>query len=303
MRKALGIALLLLAAVQFANAQTGGAPTSQMKVAVTAERVNLREKPSTDAPISATVVKGTELAVLAIDGAWYAVIDPATGKSGFVHNLTVKVISGTAPAPAGAAPPSAPGLKPTKPAPAQPARPPVVRQPSAPKDYSQSFSMIIGRVGAFLPADSDFKTIYGTGMVFGGEIRIGPKRPGGPRLVGWIEGNTRQRTGKLTFTGEETKVTVTAAEGGVLYRVKPGRMSPYLGAGVGYFMFKENNEPLGEAKQNKVGFSGIGGVSFMAGTRFVIDLRLKYTMVSMAPAGVSVKVGGITAGAGIGLLF
>jgi acetoin utilization deacetylase AcuC-like enzyme len=102
--------------------------------------------------------------------------------------------------------------------------------------------MFLGRFGYFLASDSAFKEIYGNGAVYGGELRLG-----GKRIVGWLEGSYRERVGKFSFTGEETKVKVTGIDVGVLCRIIPGNISPYAGAGIGYFIFNENNVAIGAA--------------------------------------------------------
>jgi len=167
-----------------------------------------------------------------------------------------------------------------------------------PQEERDSFSMFLGRFGYFLASDSAFKDIYGNGVVFGGELRIG-----GKRIAGWLEGNYRARTGEFSFTGEETKVNVMAIEGGALYRIMPGDISPYVGAGIGFYIFNENNEPIGEAKQSKIGFCGAAGVSVIVAKLLVLDCRLKYSTCSMKPADYDINVGGLTMGIGLGVRF
>jgi uncharacterized protein YgiM (DUF1202 family) len=293
MRRALGIALLMIVAL-------AGPLAAQTVVTVTADTVNLRAQPTTDSAIVATVARGAQLQVLGTNGSWFKVRDARSGKDGYVHSLTVTAgatASQRAAQRAGA--PAASSATPPARAPRPAAAP---KAPAPPADYSRSFSMILARVGVFLASDSNFKAIYGTGLVFGGELRVGPKRPGGPRIVGWLEATSRQRDGKLSFTKEATKVTVTAVEAGALYRLKAADLSPYVGAGLGYHMLNETNV-LGDAKQNKLGFCAIGGVSMTASRRIVLDARLKYSIVSMKPVDVAIKVGGITIGAAIGLKF
>lgn len=167
-----------------------------------------------------------------------------------------------------------------------------------PQEERDSFSMFLGRIGYFLAGDSAFKDIYGNGVVYGGELRIG-----GKRIAGWIEGNYRARTGKSSFTEEETKVNVMAIEGGALYRIMPGNISPYVGAGIGFYMFDEKNSFIGEAKKSNVGFCGAAGVSVFVAKLLVLDCRLKYSTCSMKPADFDINVGGLTMGIGLGVRF
>jgi opacity protein-like surface antigen len=172
----------------------------------------------------------------------------------------------------------------------------------APKGPGPSW-MTLGHVGYFLAADPAYTDIYRNGIAYGGELRIGP--PDGSRrpIAAWVEGSYRTRSGNLSLTRETTRVKVTSVEAGAIYRISRGRLSPYVGAGGGYYLFRENNEPLGEAKQNKAGFCGVAGVSDTLAKWFVLDFRVKYSAVKMQPADFAIKVGGTTLGLGAGIRF
>jgi opacity protein-like surface antigen len=170
------------------------------------------------------------------------------------------------------------------------------QQPDMPAGNSVPFSMVVGRAGYFLASDSAYKNIYGNGLVYGLELRIGKKK-----LVGWLEGSFRSRTGKSSFTQEETKVSIIGVEGGALFRILTGSFSPYLGAGVGYYFFKESNAFIGEASKNGIGFCVLGGASYSVSSWLVLDSRIKYSTCKMRPADFDINIGGLTIGLGIGL--
>ena len=91
-----------------------------------------------------------------------------------------------------------------------------------------SASVTIGIQGAyFAPKDSVFKNIYGGGLMYGGGIAFGLTQ----RIDGWIEGGYFSKTGSLTYTKEETKLTLIPIGAGLRYRILPGNISPYVGAG------------------------------------------------------------------------
>ena len=119
----------------------------------------------------------------------------------------------------------------------------------------------------------------------------------------WLEGSYRARTGQLSYTKEETKVSILAVEGGALYRFMTGSVFPYAGAGLGFYIFDEKNVAIGEAKQNKIGFCGLAGVSWIVGGSFVLDARVKFSTCTMKPADFNINVGGITLGIGAGFRF
>ena len=184
----------------------------------------------------------------------------------------------------------------------EPVAPPVVVQapfiapPAATTE--NTLSMAVVRFGYFLASDSAFKPIYGNGPVFGGELRLG-----GRQITGWLEGNYRARTGASSIMKEETKVNVLAIEGGALYKIMSGKIMPYVGAGLGYYMYAETSEAFGEAKKSNIGFCVLGGASMRVLKGLVLDGRIKYSTSSMQPADFKVNVGGLTFGLGLGLGF
>jgi opacity protein-like surface antigen len=162
--------------------------------------------------------------------------------------------------------------------------------------------MLLGRADYQLSTDSAFKDVYDLGPVYGAELLI-PLAPMQHKLAVYVEGSYLSRSGKLTYTAESTDLTISTAEAGLLYRFGNGPVMPYLGAGLGAFMFNEKSDVLGEASQTKIGFSGVAGVSMGLGRHFVVDGRVKYNTSSMNPAGVDITVGGLSAGLGLGVRF
>jgi opacity protein-like surface antigen len=157
------------------------------------------------------------------------------------------------------------------------------------------FSMMLARAGVFLATDSAYKDIYGDTPVYGLELRIGKEK-----LAGWLEGSYRSDTGASSFTKEETKVSVIGLEAGALYRFMTGAFSPYVGAGAGYYSFKESNSFIGQASKGGMGFCVLGGASYLAGSLIVLDCRIKYSSCRMKPADFDINIGGLTISLGIG---
>jgi len=257
-----------------------------LKIRVTAAAANIRQSGFLSAPVVGSAQKGQVFTVIEKAGEWY-LIQLADGTPGFIHSSVVEEVSELETQPV-----------------EQPAVSTRSRTPGPDRvagemgARSDTFSMFLARVGYFLASDSACTDVYSNGLVFGGELRLG-----GENIAGWLEGNYRSATGKLTYTEEETKMSVLAFEGGALYRFKAGTISPYLGAGLGFYMFDEKNTPIGEAKQSKLGFCGVGGVAVILGGSFVLDARLKYSTCSMKPADFDINIGGLTLGAGLGIRF
>jgi opacity protein-like surface antigen len=260
-----------------------------LKVRIVRTRASIRQAAALNAPIVGSADKGQVFDAIEKAGEWYLVQLPS-GAKGYMHQSVVEEVA-EAVAPSVTPPVQAPVVTehPTTQAPT------IARQP-APK--GNAFSMFLGRIGFFLASDSAYSDIYGNGVVFGGELRVGRKK-----LAGWLEGSHRARKGQLSYTKEETKVSILTIEGGALYRFMTGSISPYAGAGLGLYIFDENNVAIGEAKQSKIGFCGFAGVSMIVSGSFILDARVKFSTCAMKPADFSINVGGITLGIGAGFHF
>ena len=278
--------LIILAAVSIALVLPAGlSAADDLKIRVKVERANIRQSGFPSAPVIAGANKGEIFTVVEKAGDWYLIQLP-DGTPGFISASVVEeVVAGEDVI--------------------EEETRPVQQQASAPDDVvgetagrGDKFSMFLARAGYFLASDSAYSDVYENGLVFGGELRIG-----GESLAGWVEGNYRSATGKLTYTEEETKMSVLAFEGGALYRFKAGTISPYLGAGLGMYMFTETNTPMGEAKKSQLGFCGFGGVAMVLGESIVLDARVKYSTCSMTPADFDINIGGLTLGIGLGMRF
>jgi hypothetical protein len=225
-----------------------------------------------------------------------------------------------------AAPPSSGKPAPTKPAgpdqaaapaqkppPAKPSTPatgaasrkkptPAKRVPPARNTAPGLTTTLLARAGMLAPAEPAYTDVYGHGPVFGGELRIALKA-WQRRLVPWVEGSYRSSSGSLTFTKEATSVKIVTVESGVLVRLSRGRLAPYAGAGVGYFMLDEQSTALGAVSEAKIGAIAAGGLAVRLTGRIGFDARVKYSTSRMQPAALKVDVGGLTADVGFGLRF
>jgi hypothetical protein len=153
--------------------------------------------------------------------------------------------------------------------------------------------------GSYLsPSDSSIKSIYGGGPMFGAELafRIG----GGLDL--WLGGDYFAKTGKLTFTQEDTKLTLIPVGAGLRYRFSAGRVEPYVGVGARYYLYKESN-PIGDVSKGGIGFIGRVGANLMISPKVFADVFAGYSFGKMTPADFEVGVGGLELGAGLGFVF
>ena len=163
--------------------------------------------------------------------------------------------------------------------------------------YAQGVS-IVGKVQYFYPLDKDFQDIYGGGLSFGGELGISLFG----RVDLWLGAAVFQRKGELTFTKEETTLWIYPVSAGLRFRLTRGAVQPYLGAGVGYFLYRESNA-IGDVEKQAVGLVSRGGLHFYITRGFLIDLFFEYSTCKITPADFTVNIGGIAGGLALGFVF
>lgn len=151
---------------------------------------------------------------------------------------------------------------------------------------------------SFQPTEEAFKNIYGGGLSYGGEVDISIYKG----LAIWIGAEYFTKTGETTFTKEETEIRITPFYAGLKYIFPGQRMMPYLGAGVGYFQYKETN-PIGEVKEGKIGFRAQGGLLLRLAGSFFLDFQVGYEMCKIKPQELEVEIGGLKAGLALAFVF
>lgn len=151
--------------------------------------------------------------------------------------------------------------------------------------------------GSFSPSDEIFKTVYGSGPVYGGELRLHVKS--GFYLS--LDGGYFKKTGKLTLTEDPTTMTIFPMDAMVVFHVLSGSIMPYVGAGGSACKYTEKNV-IGKVNEWGYGFAVCGGIT--ARWRFIgIDARVKYSSVKVKPLEDGVDLGGLTFGIAAGYVF
>lgn len=108
--------------------------------------------------------------------------------------------------------------------------------------------------------------------------------------------------GNLTITDEETTITIIPIEAGGRYLMGKGSFSPYLGAGLGFYLINEEN-PIGTIDESGLGFFVEAGLKYFFGTSIYIDAKLKYVMLNIRPEDTSINLGGPAVLLGFGFSF
>ncbi|MBN2409822.1 MAG: hypothetical protein JXE07_08800 [Candidatus Aminicenantes bacterium] len=112
------------------------------------------------------------------------------------------------------------------------------------------------------------------------------------------------REGELTFSKEKTTLYIVPISLGVRYIYPFGLFNPYLGAGLDYYFFYEEN-PIGTVLSRTSGFHITGGtyMRFSRSVPVLLNLRLKYTAAEAEQNGTPVQLGGFEYGVGLTYSF
>jgi len=158
--------------------------------------------------------------------------------------------------------------------------------------------------GYFFPSEKAFRTIYGTGLMFGLDI--------GRNIWKDMELHLQVRyyskTGQLTFTKERTRVKLVPLALSSRYIFLKKKINLYGGVGLTYNWFEEKN-PIGRVKESQLGFSmKIGGFKRIKGFKkflkvLIIDAYLDYHYCKMKPAEIRFDAGGFELGFAFGTEF
>lgn len=167
-------------------------------------------------------------------------------------------------------------------------------QPAGTEETGRSFYIKI-KAGYFVPSDETFREIYGGGPVYGAEFGF----PVWNNVILWMGGESFYKKGKLTYTGEETELSLLPIGGGLKYIVEAGgNLNFYGGAGLFYCQTEEKN-PIGEVSDGGIGYEGMVGSFLRISGGLLIDLCLDYSYCKMKPADYSVDTGGLELSLGL----
>jgi len=153
------------------------------------------------------------------------------------------------------------------------------------------------RAGAsyFRPSDAVFREVYGAGPSYGAELALGLGR----RWEAWTSASIFQRTGRLTFTGEETRIRLTPLFAGARYHFSRSRLQPYVGLGAGYIFYKETS-PLGRTTGGSFAYVGQAGLIVKATSWLAVNLRLAYSAGRARGEDFDAELGGLEISLGLG---
>lgn len=155
-------------------------------------------------------------------------------------------------------------------------------------------------LGYYSVADSIFKETYGSGnLICGGFCSYTVIE--NFELRGEI--SYFHDSGEMTLTKETIEFSMIPIVLGARYRiVDEYKLSPYVGAGLDFYFFKERAR-IGDTSDTTTGFHIEGGSYLALGQRFHIDLNLRYVKANAKPFDETINLGGFRVGIGVGYSF
>ncbi|MBW1933747.1 MAG: hypothetical protein JRI56_12305, partial [Deltaproteobacteria bacterium] len=140
-------------------------------------------------------------------------------------------------------------------------------------DYAKAVEVeILLSSGYFQPSETAFRDIYGGGLTYGGQLNL--KLASNWRL--WVSLDYFSRSGQLTFTKEETELTIMPLGLGATYFQSLPPAEVYLALGMHYFKYTESN-PIGVAEKGGSGMSIEPGVAIKLFRGVLLRVYLKYS--------------------------
>lgn len=149
--------------------------------------------------------------------------------------------------------------------------------------------------------DSLYKDIYGSGnLMMGGSLNYVFIR----RFEVRAEAAYFLDKGTMTATQEELKFRLVPLLFGVRFRFLQKKFSPYLGAGMGSYSYKEYYpERFGNVSDSTFGYHLESGGYYDLASRLFLDFNVRYTKADADAYDMTVKLGGFKIGIGIGYRF
>lgn len=166
-------------------------------------------------------------------------------------------------------------------------------------DYAKAVEVeILLSSGYFQPSETAFRDIYGGGLTYGGQLNL--KLASNWRL--WVSLDYFSRSGQLTFTKEETELTIMPLGLGATYFQSLPPAEVYLALGMHYFKYTESN-PIGVAEKGGSGMSIEPGVAIKLFRGVLLRVYLKYSYCRLQPADYRINIGGLQPGLALGYRF
>ena len=157
-----------------------------------------------------------------------------------------------------------------------------------------------GSAGYYWVADDIYRDTYGKGnLMFGVFLSYDFMR--NVELRGEV--GCLKDKGEMTLTKEEIEFSLLPIVLGARIKlIEIKNLSPYLGAGVDFYSYKEKAR-IGDTSDSTLGYHVEGGCYISFGQRFYVDVNLRYVKADAKPFDETFKLGGFKLGIGGGYSF
>jgi len=170
--------------------------------------------------------------------------------------------------------------------------------PESPARKQGTFEFYIGRYS--IP-DARFKKVYEPGGGIRG-LFLSSALPLGLDLYAEIK--EFHKTGKLTYTQEETNFLLVPLSLGIRYVLPGGILMPYAGGGADFYFYYESNA-IAKTMNIVSGVHLLTGIYIQIGRNSPLRLngRIKFTRLKAREGEIEVELGGFEFGAGLAIAF
>ncbi len=165
-------------------------------------------------------------------------------------------------------------------------------------DRQGTLELIFGRTSI---NDARFAKIYSSGGTLGGLALTAALFF---NLDFYLEAKVFSRAGQLSFSKESTKFVLLPFSFGLRWGAPLGLLEPFIGAGLDYYVYYENNV-IGTAVDYARGSHLLGGLRLNLGKDVPLTLsgRLKYSFVKATRGDFTVDLGGLEVSGSLGFAF
>jgi hypothetical protein len=156
-------------------------------------------------------------------------------------------------------------------------------------------------LGRYAIPDARFKNVYEPGGGIRG-VFLSSALPFGLDLYAEIK--EFHKTGKLTYTLEETNFLLVPLSLGIRYVLPGGILMPYLGGGADFYFYYESNA-IAKTMNIVSGVHLLTGLYIQIGRNSPLRLngRIKFTRLKAREGEIEVELGGFEYGAGLVIAF
>ncbi|MFC2170185.1 AMIN domain-containing protein [Acidobacteriota bacterium] len=157
---------------------------------------------------------------------------------------------------------------------------------------------VVGTFNYFSPSEGEFKDVYKDGMMIGAELNFRMSET----VDFWLAIRRLHKYERDISPGHNKEIFLRPIEAGLKYKPFKGTISPYIGFGVGYHLYKEINLSS-EIDEKEIGYIGQIGCLFNVFSFLYVDIHLMYRNCQIVTESSEIDINGFHMGVGYGFDF